>query len=311
MSIKHAAFYVLQRTTSMSVRQNLKSYAWNLRVRTAPLIRAWNGTYGIAQLEAAIADRFPKDFEILMVHSSVSTLFPMYRDTVGDLLKLLLRMSAGRTLAMPAFFFGTAEHFNHDYYRSNPVFDVRRTPSQMGLITELFRRRKGVLRSLHPTHSICASGPLAAELTSRHHLSPFFAGPCSPFGVMGRHDTVILGVGVEYYRSLTQVHAIEDAMGSEFPIPRRGDGAVKVTIIDATGEPIPYELAPPLSDDFMLKIKRLERFIDGAALAQWKYKGTPLYLTRASDVDRALRRAAKRGDSLYVPAHRQVRGAAS
>src|SRR5262249_27084769 len=108
----------------MTAPQNLKSYAWNPRVTTATLIRAWYGTYGRAQLDAAIANRCPQDFEILMVHSSVSTLSPMYRDTVGDLLKLLLRMSAGRPLAMPAFFFGTAEHFNHDYYRSNPVFDV-------------------------------------------------------------------------------------------------------------------------------------------------------------------------------------------
>jgi aminoglycoside N3'-acetyltransferase len=288
----------------MSVRQNLKSYIWKLRIRTAPLIRGWNGTYGIAELEAAIAARLPKDFEILMVHSSVSNMFPMYRGTVGDLLKLLLRMSAGRTLAMPAFFFGTAEHYNHEHYRRDPVFDVRRTPSQMGLVTDLFRRRKGVLRSLHPTHSICALGPLAAELTSRHHLTPFFAGSCSPFGVMGRHNTVILGLGVEYYRSLTQVHAVEDVMGSDFPIPRQAEGSVKVTIIDAAGEPIPYELAPQLSDEFVLKIERLERFIDRTALVQWKYKGTPLYLTRASEVDQALRRAAKRGDSLYVPAHR-------
>jgi aminoglycoside N3'-acetyltransferase len=304
VSIKHAAFYALQRSTSMSVRQNLKSYAWTLRVRTAPLIRAWNGTYGVAELEAKIQERLPKDFEILMVHSSISTMFPMYRDTAGDLLKLLLRMSAGRTLAMPAFFFGTAEHFSHDYYRRNRIFDVRRTPSQMGLVTELFRRRKGVLRSLHPTHSICALGPLAAELTSRHHLTPLSVGPCSPFGVMGRHNTVILGIGVEYYRSLTQMHVVEDAMGSDFPIPRRAGAAVNVTLIDATGEPIPYVLAPPLSDDFMLKAKRLERFIDGAALVRWKYKGTPLYVTRASEVDQALRRAAERGDTLYVRVHR-------
>jgi len=304
VSIKHAALYALQRSTSMSVRENLKSYAWSLRVRTAPLIRAWNGTYGVAELEAEIQEQLPKDFEILMVHSSVSTMFPMYRDTAGDLLKLLLRMSTGRTLAMPAFFFGTAEHFNHDYYRRNPVFDVRRTPSQMGLVTELFRRRKGVLRSLHPTHSICALGPLAAELTSGHHLTPLCVGPCSPFGVMGRHNTVILGIGVEYYRALTQMHAVEDAMGSKFPIPRRAGAAVKVTIIDATGEPIPYELAPPLSDDFMLNAKRLDRFIDGTVLVRWKYKGTPLYVTQASEVDQALRRAAERGDTLYVRIHR-------
>src|SRR5262249_9197469 len=155
---------------------------------------------------------------------SLNRMFPMYRGTVGDLLALLLRIvGANRTLAMPAFFFGTAEQYERDYYRASPVFDLRKTPSQMGLLTELFRRRRGVLRSLHPTHSTCALGPLAAEVTSSHHLSPATFGPLSPFGVMARHSTVILGVGTEYYRTLTQVHAIEDHMGCGFPIARESE----------------------------------------------------------------------------------------
>ena len=301
MSIKHATFYILRRTTSMSVRQNLKFRLWKLRVKIAPLIRAWYGTYGTLELEAEILRRLPSNFDILMVHSSISNMFPMYRDTAGDLLKFLLRTTnKGQTLAMPAFFFGTAEHFNRDYYRINPTFDVRRTPSQMGLVTELFRRRRGVLRSLHPTHSICALGPLARELTSGHHLSPFMAGEWSPFRVMGRYKTVILGIGVEYYRSLTQVHAVEDALGCDFPVPRQTDEAVKVTVIDAGGNEIPYKLPPSFSSDFTLKIERLERFIDNASLIQWNYKGTPLYVTNASAIDCALRKAAERGETLYV-----------
>jgi aminoglycoside 3-N-acetyltransferase len=301
MGLKHAAFYLLRRGTSMAMRQQLKERAWSLRVKAAPLLRAWIGTYDTRDLEVELARRLPGDFEILMVHSSISNMFPMYRDTAGDLLKLLLRMTGhARTLAMPAFFFGTPERFNREYYRCDPVFDVRRTPSQMGLVSELFRRRKGVLRSLHPTHSVCALGPLAKDLTCGHHLSPLMAGRLSPFGVMGRHKTVILGLGVEYYRTLTQVHAVEDALGPDFPVPRQADGPVAVTLIDAAGLNIPYELPPPLSADFTLKIERLERFIDRGALAQWKFVGTTLFQTTASEIDRSLAQAAARGESLYV-----------
>ena len=35
----------------------------------------------------------------------------------------------------------------------HPVYDYRNTPSCVGLLTNLFRQREGVVRSLHPTHS--------------------------------------------------------------------------------------------------------------------------------------------------------------
>ena len=120
-----------------------------------------------------------------MVHSGVSHLQPMYQGDARSLLELMLRIAGSeRTLAMPAFFFGTfPELFDLAYYRKYPRFDVRRTPSQMGLVTELFRRTPGVTRSLHPTHSICALGPLANELCATHHLSPWRFGELSPFGI--------------------------------------------------------------------------------------------------------------------------------
>ena len=37
------------------------------------------------------------------------------------------------------------------------VFDTD-TPSNLGVLPNLFRKRKGVFRSLHPTHSVCAYG---------------------------------------------------------------------------------------------------------------------------------------------------------
>jgi aminoglycoside 3-N-acetyltransferase len=230
-------------------------------------------------------------------------MFPMYRGNAGDLLKVFLRIvGPHRTLAMPAFFFGTAEQFNQDYYRHHPIFDVRQTPSQMGLLTELFRRRRGVMRSLHPTHSVCALGPLAREITATHHLSPATFGELSPFGVMARHKTAILGVGTEYYRTLTQVHAIEDHLGIRFPIARECEDPVRVTLIDALRQHIPYAISPPLSRKFVVKIEQLAQFVSPGALQEWKFKATPLYRVEASEVNRALGEAAAIGRTLYVAA---------
>src|SRR5262249_16752964 len=164
-------------------------------------------------------------------------------------------------------------------------------PSQMGLLTELFRRRRGVLRSLHPTHSVCAHGPLASEITRSHHLSSAAFGEISPFGVMARHRTTILGLGTEYYRSLTQVHAIEDHMGAKFPIAREGEEPLSVILVDSEGHHITYKMDPELSKRFIVKIERLAKYIDPGILREWKYRGTPFYVVGALEINKALENA--------------------
>jgi aminoglycoside 3-N-acetyltransferase len=303
LSLKKEAFYLLRRATSISMRQYLKSRLWRLRLKCAPLIQAWNGTFSTAELELEIRRHLPDDFDILMVHCSYNSLTPMYRDNPGKLLKTFLRITGpDRTLAMPAFFFGAPEKYYLDYYRANPLFNVRRTMSQMGIVSELFRHLSVVLRSLHPTHSVCALGPLAEELTCSHHLSSAECGPLSPFGVMARYKTVILGVGTEYYRSLTQVHAIEDHMGPDFPIPREREEPIRVTLIDGAGRHIPYVMSPPLSRKFVLRIERLAGFLRPGVLTAWKYKGVRLYCVEASEINRALGAAAASGKTLYIAA---------
>jgi aminoglycoside 3-N-acetyltransferase len=266
MSIKTEAYHMLKNLTSQRFRQRLKGQVWRLRSKFAPLLKARFGTYDTAELETMLRAHLPADFEILMVHSSISDMQPMYQGKARDLLDLLLRLAGPeRTLAMPAFFFGTAELYNREYYRKNPRFDVRRTPSQMGLVTELFRRWPGVKRSLHPTHSVCALGPFADELVATHHLSPWPCGDLSPFGIMGRRTTVILGLGTEYYRSLTQVHTMEEILGDQFPVPRESEGPVRVELIDRARKTIPYEMCPPLSHRFAFKLERL-RELGGVVL---------------------------------------------
>lgn len=302
MSIKKDAYHLLRRLTSQRFRQKVKGRLWQLRSQFAPVLKAWYGTYDTAKLETELRAHLPTDFEILMVHSSISDMQPMYQGTARDLLDLLLGLvGPERTLAMPAFFFGHPELHNRDYYRKHPRFDVRRTPSQMGLVTELFRRRPGVMRSLHPTHSVCALGPLADELLATHHLSPWSCGELSPFGVMGRRTTAIVGLGKEYYRSLTQVHSMEEVLGDQFPVPREPEEPLRVELVDRTGKVIPYEMARPLSSRVVLKTERLRDFARPGDIDEWAFKGTILYVTTAAKVDAAVRSAARRGETLYVP----------
>ena len=76
---------------------------------------------------------------------------------------------------------------------SGRVFDVRTTPSQMGVISETFRKREGVLRSLHPTHSVAGWGKDAECFLRDHDKSPTPFGYDTPFGRAAEDaDTYIL-----------------------------------------------------------------------------------------------------------------------
>src|SRR5690625_6183304 len=50
--------------------------------------------------------------------------------------------------------------------QKNPVFHVEDSESNVGILTELFRKREGVIRSLHPTHSVAALGKDAKDFTA-------------------------------------------------------------------------------------------------------------------------------------------------
>ncbi len=100
---------------------------------------------------------------------------------------------------------------------SSWLFDVRRTPSRMGLLTELFRRSAGVLRSVHPTHPVAAWGRDAAALVEGHHAARTPCGEGSPYArLLERRGKILLmgtGIGV-----LTFFHTIEELLEQKLPV---------------------------------------------------------------------------------------------
>lgn len=306
--MRSAVYHLLRRTVPQARRNRLKRRIVVARQRLAPVYVLRHGRFDADDLRAELERRLPPDFEILMVHCSLNALRPMYREGPAELLRCLLDLCGpDRTLAMPAFFFGGPEGDAERYYRRRPRFDVRRQPSEMGLLSEVFRRREGVRRSLHPTHSVCALGPLAGELTARHHLAGTTFGEATPFGVMAARRTAILGIGTEYFRSLTQVHAAEDLLGGRYPIAVR-PASLEVSIKDADGEVVPYAL--PLSTERrQWHIELLDDLLSADELVRWRFHGAPFFVTTAGGVTEALVDAALRGRTIYDPsAGRRGRG---
>jgi len=77
-----------------------------------------------------------------------------------------------------------------DYLENGPIFDVKKSPSasSMGVITEVFRQRPDVYRSLHPTHSVAAWGQGAKHLLQDHEKSITPFGPDTPYGRLATLD---------------------------------------------------------------------------------------------------------------------------
>lgn len=168
---------------------------------------------------------------ILMLHSDSgacarmgwepSSLIDFLRDYLGP----------DGTLAMPT-------HPKLSRQGDRLVYDVRRSPSKVGLITELFRRRKGVIRSQFPFSAAAACGPLAEALMADHRRSFAPHDEHSPYAKLADLGGQVLTFGCPLNR-MTILHVAEDVLRGSLPIEdfhrpcevwvKAGDEAVAVT----------------------------------------------------------------------------------
>ncbi len=73
----------------------------SLRTQLYPVMRLVYGTFDTTALRVHLEQRLGTNFEILMVHSSVNNLKPMYTGTPLELLRLLMAFcGSARTLVM-------------------------------------------------------------------------------------------------------------------------------------------------------------------------------------------------------------------
>jgi aminoglycoside 3-N-acetyltransferase len=160
------------------------------------------------ELRSALKKLTGGGIELLFLHSSLSSCGYFTAGPV-DVLQSLREISG--TLGLPT----------HSYCyppavgMTAPWFDPAITPSQNGLLTEIFRTQSLVVRSIHATHSIAATGPLAKELTSGHYLSNTPCGAGTPYDRLLQKRASVLLFGVAFH-CYTLFHTAEDASGSEF-----------------------------------------------------------------------------------------------
>ncbi|MGN0318166.1 MAG: AAC(3) family N-acetyltransferase [Lachnospira sp.] len=108
--------------------------------------------------------------------------------------------------------FMTPAHTWKQMSKEYNIFDPSTEPGCVGIIPNIFMKREGVHRSLHPTHSIAAFGSMAEEYVKGDDN---FNTPCNPKGCFGRLydiDARILLIGVTHAKN-TYIHSIEESLG--------------------------------------------------------------------------------------------------
>ncbi len=143
---------------------------------------------------------------VLFVHCAFRKLGAAGYDVDGFIKALLAYMAPG-TLVMPTMSWRIVTP-------QNPVFDELATPSHVGVLAETFRIRYATHRSLHPTHSVAASGRLAAALTVGHHLDDTPCSLNSPYGKATREDAHVLMLGIGLERC-TAIHHAEEMIAPD------------------------------------------------------------------------------------------------
>lgn len=151
--------------------------------------------------------------DTLLVHSSFDC-FGRFTGKPSDVLAVLqAAIGPSGTLILPTMpFSGMAV----EYVREPRVFDVKRTQSAMGLLTELFRRTPGVIRTVHPTHSAAIWGAGAGEMAAGHAGAKTPCGLGSPYiRLLDRNGKILfLGCGIEV---MTFFHVVEELLEPRMP----------------------------------------------------------------------------------------------
>jgi aminoglycoside 3-N-acetyltransferase len=120
------------------------------------------------------------------------------------------------------------------YLESGRRFDVRRTPSMMGLVSEMFRRRPDVLRSAHPTHPVLVHGPRAAWFIDEHPACLYPCGPGSPFDKLAQADGKAVFFNVPF-DTFTFFHYLEHLLRDALPFPLYTDAPHRVPVVGHDG----------------------------------------------------------------------------
>ncbi len=188
-----------------------------------------------------------------------------------------------------------------DYLNEGKIFNVRRTPSQMGLLSELFRRRSRVLRSANPMHPILAYGPRSEWVVEGHEDLAYSCGENSPFEKMLALDTKAFLFDVDL-DVLTFAHYLEHIFRDTAPAQVYADEPIDTEIVDRSGNRRHVSVYPFAPESMKLRnfgVLYDELMKDGR-VAEARIGNTELRLVSLRDVLEGCRNLIAHGRHIFA-----------
>jgi aminoglycoside 3-N-acetyltransferase len=210
---------------------------------------------------------------VLLVHSSYKSLGEVEGGPQTIIDALLAALGPDGTLIMPTF--------NFDFNKGKP-WDVRSTPSQMGILTEFVRKDPRAKRVFHPIYSFAIIGRHAESLGNLRYKSSYERR--SAFGKLRDLDGKIMVIGLSYTNSMTFFHHIEQMEGVDYRFLKQFTG--EVTDWDGTTKVDTFEmLVRDVDRGVVTEVNPMGELMEKAGVIQSKTIGAAdVKLMKANEV---------------------------
>ena len=157
--------------------------------------------------------------DLLLVHSNIKRTLVTARlegvqltpDNILD--SFLDCLGSSGTLILPLF------NFN---FPNKKKFDIRNTSSQMGALTEVARKRHGVVRTGHPIYSFAVLGKEKNMFDGVVNESGY--GEDSPFGLIHKLNGKISSLDLDDQNSMTFYHYVEESLRVDYRYFKKFEG---------------------------------------------------------------------------------------
>ena len=146
--------------------------------------------------------------DVVLMHSSFKSLGPV-EGGIKTLIDAMMNvLTEEGTLLVPTLSYAYVTE-------DNPVFDVRRTRSNVGAVTNYVWQLPEAHRSLSPTHSVAGIGKYAREITEGQLADDTPVGANSPFRRLPQYGGKILFLGCSPHHN-TSMHGVEELVRPEY-----------------------------------------------------------------------------------------------
>ena len=161
--------------------------------------------------------------DTVLMHSSMKAL-GTDKTPESFLLELMHILTDKGTLLLPALTYESVT-------KEHPYFSASESEPCIGILPKTFLKMDGVIRSMHPTHSVCAWGASAETMTGKHQHDNTPVGPNSPFMLLPEYNGKILFVG-DILHSCTFMHGVEEIVDAPYVM---NNDMTEYTLTDSAG----------------------------------------------------------------------------